>query len=153
MWLTTCRCLVEQVPPHTGLSLKQGRRTATCPTSPDLAFLLGRDPALPCVPRLRIMPPCSGGLGRCHVPRGFGSCLSAREGSGVATCPAAPDPASLLGRALALPHVPRLWILPPCSRGLQRCHVSHGTGPRLPAWEGSSAVMCPRLSVGHRPQE
>jgi hypothetical protein len=47
----------------------------------------------------------------------------------TATCPIALDPASLLERVLMLPHEPRHWILPPCSAGLRRCHVSHCTGP------------------------
>jgi hypothetical protein len=58
------------------------------------------------------------------------------------TCPAAPDPASLLRRALALPRVSRLRTPPPCSGGLWCCHVSHGFRPRLPAREGSCAAMC-----------
>jgi hypothetical protein len=89
---------------------------------------------LPCVPRLRT-----------HLPTG--------EGSGATTCPMAPDPTSLLGRALALPRVPRLRTPPPC-------------------WEGSDAATCltaldpasllervltlprdPRLTEGHEPQE
>jgi hypothetical protein len=58
------------------------------------------------------------------------------------TCPAAPDPASLLGRARVLPHVTRLRTPPPCSGGLWYCHVSHSSGPRLLAREGSSVAMC-----------
>jgi hypothetical protein len=73
--------------PH--LLAREGSGAATCSTAPDPTSLLRRDPVLPCVPRLRILPP-------------------AREGSGATTCPTAPDPASLLGRALVLPHVPRL---------------------------------------------
>jgi hypothetical protein len=126
----------------------EGSGAATCSTAPDHASLLGRAPTLPRAPRLRILPLCSGGLWCCHVSYGSGSYLPTREGSGAATCPAALDPASLHERALTLPRVPRLRILPPCSRGLQRCHVSHGTGPRLPAWEGSSAVMCPAALCG-----
>jgi hypothetical protein len=109
---------------------------------------------------------CSGGLGCCHMSHGSGPRLLAREGSGTATCHTALDPASLHGRAPVLPcvitsdsppcsgglqfcHVPhgpgpclppRLRTPPPCSGGLQFCHVPHGSGPCLPAREGSSAV-------------
>jgi hypothetical protein len=107
-----------------------------------------------------------------HMPRSFRPCLPAWEGSGAATCFMAPDPASLFGRAPVLPHVPRLWIMPPCSGGLRCYHVPRGSGPYLPTWEGSNAATCPmtsesaslfgrastlphvpRLSTGHRSQE
>jgi hypothetical protein len=129
------------------LSPRQGRRTATCPTASDSASLALE---LPCVPRLQILPPCSGGFRCCHVSRGSESCLPAHKGSGVATCPTAPDPASLLERASVLPHVPRLWILPPYLGGFRRCHVSHSTEPRLPAREGSDAATCPAAPCGPR---
>jgi hypothetical protein len=128
-----CRYPADQVPPHTGLTLRQGRCTTTCPTALDHASLFGRAPALPRVPRLWILPPCSVGLLRCHVSRGSGSCLPTQEGSDTAMCPAALDPTSLLRRAPMLPCVPRLRILPPCLRGLRRCHVSYGSGSYLPA--------------------
>jgi hypothetical protein len=71
----------------------------------------------------------------------------AREGSDIAICHMAPDPASLLGRATVLPCVPCLQTSPPCWGGgggrVQGCHVSHGSRPHLPAWEGSSAATCP----------
>jgi hypothetical protein len=53
--------------------------------------------------------------------------VPAQEGSSVATFPVALDPASVLGRVLALPHVPRLQTPPPCSGGLRRCHMSRGS--------------------------
>jgi hypothetical protein len=56
---------------------------------------------------------------------------------------AAPDPASLLRRAPALPRVPWLRIPPPRQRGLQYCHASCGSKARLPIQEGSSAVTRP----------
>jgi hypothetical protein len=186
-----CRYPTDRVPPHIGLSLRQGaRRTAMYPTAPDLASLLGRAPMLPHAPRLRIPPPV-------------------REGSGAAMCLVALDPVSLLGkapmlpcapwirtappcsgefwcchvphgsglhlpaqRALALPRAPRLRTPPPCSRGLQRCHVPRGSGSRFPIREGSGTATCPvapdptsligrapalpyvpQLSAGHEPQE
>jgi hypothetical protein len=43
----------------------------------------------------------------CHMPRSFGPYLPAWEGSDAATCSAATDLASLLGRAPALPRAPR----------------------------------------------
>jgi hypothetical protein len=79
----------------------------------------------------------------CHMSYNVRSCLSAREGSGAATCPTALNPASLLRRAPTLPHVPQLQILPPYSGGLRRCHVSCGSGSCLLTWEGSSAATCP----------
>jgi hypothetical protein len=60
----------------------------------------------------------------CHMPYNIRSCLPAREASDVATCPAAPDPTSLLGR-------------------LRRCHVSCGSESFLPTQEGSGAAICP----------
>jgi hypothetical protein len=93
----------DQVPPHTGLSPRQGRCTATCPTSLDPTTLLGRAPTLPRVTWLWIPPPCSRGLRCCHESCGSGSCLPTREGSGAAMCPAAIDPATLLRRAPVLP--------------------------------------------------
>jgi hypothetical protein len=111
-----------------------------CPMALDPASLLGRAPALPCAPRHRILPSNSGGLRRCHVSHGTRSRLPARDGSTAAMWPTAPDPASLLGRAPVLPCVPRHQILPPCSGGLRRYHVSHGTASRLPAREGSGTA-------------
>jgi hypothetical protein len=81
------------------------------------------------------------------MPYSARSCLPAREGSDVVTYPTALDPASLLRSASALPRVPRLWILPPCLRGLRRCHVSHGSGSCLPAREGSGAATCPTALI------
>jgi hypothetical protein len=72
----------------------------------------------------------------------FGPCLHIEMGSDAATCPTAPDPASLLRQLLVLPHASRHRTLPPCSGGLRCCHVSHDCGPHLLAREGSSAVIC-----------
>jgi hypothetical protein len=72
----------------------------------------------------------------CHMPCGSGPCLPTKAGSNATTCPSAPDPASLLRRAPALPRVPQLWTPPPCSGGLRCCYVSLGSGPCLPAREG-----------------
>jgi hypothetical protein len=63
---------------------------------------------LPRVPRLRTLPPCWGGLRRCHMSHGSRPRLLAREGSGAATCPMALDTASLLGRTPTLPRDP--WL-------------------------------------------
>jgi hypothetical protein len=97
--------------------------TATGPAALDPASLLERAPTLPRVPWLGILPPCSGGLRRCHVSHGSDYCLPVWEGSDAAMCPTDPDPASCLG-------------------GLQCCHVSHGTIPHLLAQEGSNAATC-----------
>jgi hypothetical protein len=72
----------------------------------------------------------------------FKSRFPAREGSGVIMCPTAPDPASLLWRALALSCALPLQILPLCLGGLRRCHVSCGMGPHLSAREGFDVAMC-----------
>jgi hypothetical protein len=76
------------------------------------------------------------------MSHGSGPCLPVREGSGTATCHTAPDLASLLEKALMLSRVTRLWTPPPCSGGLQFCHMPHGSGPCLPAQEGSGAITC-----------
>jgi hypothetical protein len=108
------------VPHSSGPSLtaRESSSAATCPAALDLVSLLGEAPTLPRASRFWTPPPCSGRLQRCHVPRGFGPCLPALEGLGATTCPAALDPASLLGMALALPHASQLRSLPPCSGGL-----------------------------------
>jgi hypothetical protein len=82
-------------------------------------------------------------LGRASAPpraHDFGHCLPTREGSDATMCPVAPDPASLLMRAPALPRAPWLWTMPPCSGGLRRGHVPRGSGPCIPAREGSGAA-------------
>jgi hypothetical protein len=56
--------------------------------------------------------------------------------------PIVPDPAFQPRWALASSRVQWFQILPPCSRGLRRCYVSRGSGPRLPAREGSGAATC-----------
>jgi hypothetical protein len=58
-------------------------------------------------------------------------------------CPTALDPASLLRRAPTLLCASCPQTPPPCSGGLRCRHVSHGSGPRLPAREGSGAAMFP----------
>jgi hypothetical protein len=88
-------------------------------------------------------PLCSGGLRCCYVSHSFGFRLPTREGSGAAMCPMALDPAFLLGRVSVLLRVTQFQTPPPCSGGLRCCHVSHGSRPRLSAWEGFGAVTCP----------
>jgi hypothetical protein len=108
---------VDRVPPHISFKPRQGAgrasahchmllHVAMCLVALVPASLLERALALPRVPWLRTRPSYSEGLQCCHVPHGFGPRLSAQEGSGATTCPAAPDPASLHGRAQVLPHVP-----------------------------------------------
>jgi hypothetical protein len=133
-----------RVPPHTSFRPRQGEGCASAhchvPTTPDPASLLRWAPAQPCAPRLRTSPPCSGGLRYCHMSHSSGPRLPDQEGSGAATCRTAPDSASLLRRASMLPRAPQLWTPPLCSGGLRSCHVSHGSGPRLSAREGSGAA-------------
>jgi hypothetical protein len=108
---------------------------------------------------------------RYHVSCSFGPHLPAEVGSGATTCPAAPDHASLLRWASALPRVPQLWTLPPWWGELRCCHVSYDSRlclperrdlvlplvPRLealPSWEGSSgAATCPTPPADCGPQE
>jgi hypothetical protein len=87
---------------------------------------------LPCVLRLRTLPPCRGGLRCCHVPHGSQTRLPTREGSGVAMCLT----------ASVLPHVTRLKTLPPCSEGLQCCHVPHDSIPCLATQGGAPMLSC-----------
>jgi hypothetical protein len=136
------RCHVSHGPgPH--LPAEVGSDAATYPTAPNLASLPRWTPALPCVPRPWDSPPCRGGLRHYHVPHGPKPPLLAEIGSGAATCPAALDLASLPRWPPALPRVPRPRTSPPYRGGLQRCHVSHGPGPHLPAEVGSDVAMCP----------
>jgi hypothetical protein len=60
-------------------------------------------------------------------------------GSGVATCPVAPNHASLFGRAPALPRVPQLRTTPRIGSGLQCHRVSHGSEPHPSVQEGFDA--------------
>jgi hypothetical protein len=113
------------------------------------------------VTRRQTPPPSAGGLWRHHVPHDARPCLSAREGSNVATCSAASDPASRRRRAPASPHVPlhqaRLPARegsgvatcptaldpPPSTGGLRRHHVPHGARP---ASQHGRAPMSPRAT-------
>jgi hypothetical protein len=96
----------------------EGFGATTCPTALDLASLLRRDSTLPRVPRHQTPPPYSGGLQCCHVSHDIRPRLPAQEGFGAVVCPTTLYPASLLRRASALPHVPRLQTPSPCSGGL-----------------------------------
>jgi hypothetical protein len=109
------------------LPVGESSDAVTCPVALDLASLLGRAPVLSRIPRLWILPQCSGGHQCYHVSHDTGPRLPAREGSSTVTCPAALDPVSLLGRATALSRVRRHRTSPPWSGGLRRCHMSHGS--------------------------
>jgi hypothetical protein len=98
---------------------------------------------LPCVLQLRTPHPCSEGSGAATCSLVLDPASLRGSGSGAATCPMSLDLASMLGRAPKLPHVPRRRTPPPYSRGLWRCHMSHGSRPRLPTLEGSRATTCP----------
>jgi hypothetical protein len=122
---------------------------ATFPAAPDPASQPIREgSSAPHALWFWTLPPYSGGLRCCDMYRGSRPCLPASEGSGAATCHTASDPVSLLGKALVLPRAPWLWIPPPCLREIQCCHMPHGFRPCIPAWEGSSAVMCPTILRG-----
>jgi hypothetical protein len=90
------------------LPTEMGSSTATCPIAPDLTSLPRRAPVLPCVLWPQTLPPCQGGLWRYHVSYSSEPYHPAMEGSGIAACPMAPDPTSLLERAPALPRVPEV---------------------------------------------
>jgi hypothetical protein len=106
---------------------------------PDRTSRHGKALASPRVPRHQTPPHVMGGLWRHHVSHGARPCLSAREGSGIATCPTMPDPASRHGRALVSPCVPWRHTPPLDTGGLRRRHVSHSARPRLLAREGSGS--------------
>jgi hypothetical protein len=141
-----CRYPADQVPPIYSLDSKtrktyyhmpynarsylpawEGSDATTCPAALDPASLLERALMLPLISRLWILPPYSRGLQHSHVSSGSESYLPAREGSDAAMCPTAPDPASLLGRALVLPHDPWHRTPPPYLGGFWLCHTSYGS--------------------------
>jgi hypothetical protein len=68
-------------------------------------------PALPRVQMLWTSPPNWDRLRRHHVFWGSRPCNPARKGSDTATCPTAPNPASLLGRAPTLTRVLRFLMV------------------------------------------
>jgi hypothetical protein len=78
----------------------------------------------------------------CHVPYSSEPCHPADVSSGAVTYPTAPDPASLMRWASALPCALWLQTILPCQSGLWCCHVSSGSGPHLPAEVGSGAATC-----------
>jgi hypothetical protein len=107
----------------------------------------------------------------CHLPYGSKPYLPAEVGSGAAMCHMALNLASRLRWAPVLPCVLWLRTSPPGKGGLRRCHVSYGSGPRLPEEVGSGATKYPmaldltsrlrwasalpriqRFLVGHGPQ-
>jgi hypothetical protein len=98
---------------------------------------------LSCTLQLWTSPPGWGGLRRCHVSSGSGPRLLVEVSFSAAICPAAPNLASWLRWALALPCVLWLRTSPLGTGGLQHCHVSSGSRPRLPVDVGSDAVTCP----------
>jgi hypothetical protein len=99
---------------RTSPPVEVGSGTAMCPVAPDLASLLRRAPAPPHVPWPGILPPCRGGLQRCHMSHGPGPHLSVKVGSGAVTCPVASGFSSRPRKVSALPCVTRLWTPPPC---------------------------------------
>jgi hypothetical protein len=65
----------------------------------------------------------------------------------AATCPTAPDLASLLRRAPTLPCVPWLWAPPPWRGGLRLCLMFHGSRLHLLIEVGSGATTSPQLQT------
>jgi hypothetical protein len=80
---------------------------------------------------------------RCHVRCSFEPHLPVEVGSNATACPAAPDLASLLRWAPALPRVPQLWNWPPWWGELWCCHVSRSPEPRLLTEVNSDAAKYP----------
>jgi hypothetical protein len=98
-----------------------------------------------------------------HVSLSSRPRLPIEVGSGAATRPLAPDPASkwrgprrpmapdpvsMLRRAPVLSRVLWLRTPPPCRRGLRRCHTSYDSGLHLPVEEGSNTATCPMVLYG-----
>jgi hypothetical protein len=88
------------------LSAWEGSEVTMCPTASNPTFRHRMTPASPRVLWCQTPPPDTEGLWRRHVLRGARPRLPAREGSGVTTCPVAPDSASRHGSALKSPRVP-----------------------------------------------
>jgi hypothetical protein len=82
---------------------------------------------LPRAPQLWTSTPCQGVHQRYHISYGSGPHLPAEVGSGVATCPMAPDLTSWLWWAPSLLRVLWLRTLPPGQEGSRCCHISHGS--------------------------
>jgi hypothetical protein len=80
-----------------------------------------------------------------HMSISSGPYLSDEVGSDDVTRSMASDPASMSRRALTPPRVPQLWTPFPHRGGLRYCHVSQGSGPRLPTGEGSGAATYPMV--------
>jgi hypothetical protein len=89
----------------------------------------------------------------CHVSCSFRPHLPAEVSSYAITCPAAPDLASLLKRAPALPRVPQLRNSLPCRGGLRRFYVSHCCGLCFPKGKTSVLSRLPRPPVVCGPQK
>jgi hypothetical protein len=69
-----------------------------------------------------------------------------RVGHAPAHCNVPPqlrNPPPCLGRAVVLPHVPRIYTPPLRLGGLWRCHASWGSSSCLAIQEGSGAATCP----------
>jgi hypothetical protein len=107
----------DRVHPHTSSKSKKEQnvhsRAVTYTVASDHTSLQRWASALPRVPQPQISPPCWGELRRCHVFRGPGSRLLVEVSSGAATCPSAPDLASLIRWAPTLSRVPQFQALPP----------------------------------------
>jgi hypothetical protein len=77
------------------------------------------------------------------MSRGSGHRLLVEVSFGTATCPSAPDLASLSRWALVLPRVPQPRISSAYWGELRRCHVSHSSGPYILVEVSSAAATCP----------
>jgi hypothetical protein len=114
-----CRYLADRVPPCT--------RLKSSPTAPDSAPGRGGLRCRHVSPRLQTRSRCQRALAsprapwhRARHPLG--------EGSGVATCPAAPNPPpGTEGSGITM--CPMATSPPPCRRGLQSHHVSRSSRP------------------------
>jgi hypothetical protein len=83
-----------------------------------------------------------GGLRCYHISYDSRPCLPAEVDSDDVTCPIDPHHAPWMRWAPALPRVLCLQTLPLSRGGLQRSHVSYGSGPHLSDEVGSGAVKC-----------
>jgi hypothetical protein len=108
--------------------LKKGSGSATCP-------------------RLRTPPLHLGGLQCYHMPRGSRPPVAIQEGSGAATRPSAPDPASSLWRDPALTRVLQLQTVPTSVVGSSADMCPKGLHGPWAVEESLAAIVCSEAHV------
>jgi hypothetical protein len=105
-----------------------------------------RAPVVPHIPRIRTLPPCTGGLWYHHPSHGSEPRLPVQEGSGAPKRLMAPDPASPLGMA----SVPS-WDLQVSVRMNNELFGSNGETARLVRYRGAlTCTEAPTSLAGRR---